>query len=302
MLVARLTDDPCPASDGAPAVGPAGASLWGPGAAARGSETRRQLQRHLAKPLPRAAALVLVTDLDGTLLAGNAATRQRFYAWLATQRHRVLQVFSTGRDLRSVARVLTQEAALGLPAPHLVIGDVGCTVACGASLVPVSLAVEPIEALWRGRAERVLPLLAMVPGLTPQPLSSDRRLAYGIDPARLDTSRLAAIEALGVDCLVSGDRYLDVLPPGVNKGSTLLGLLEWLAVEPSLVVTAGDSLNDLAMFQTGLQSVMVGNAEAGLVRLLPHLARTYRASGHGCDGILEGLCHFGFGHLLEGLA
>ena len=181
------------------------------------------------------------------------------------------------------------------------IGDVGCTVACGASLTPLPLALEPIEALWRGRAEKVLPLLARLPGLSPQPLSADRRLAYGIDPHRLDIRRLAAIEAHGVDCLVSGDKYLDVLPPGVNKGSTLLGLLEWLELEPALVVTAGDSLNDLAMFETGLRSVMVVNAEPGLVRALPGLARTYRASAHGCDGILEGLRHFGFGHLLDGL-
>ena len=67
------------------------------------------------------------------------------------------------------------------------------------------------------------------------------------------------------------------------------------------MVTAGDSLNDLAMFETGLQSVMVGNAEPGLVRALPGLPRTYRACGHGCEGILEGLRHFGFGHLLGGL-
>jgi hydroxymethylpyrimidine pyrophosphatase-like HAD family hydrolase len=262
---------------------------------------RARFQEHLVAPLPSDTDLMLVTDLDGTLLEGSIPMRRRLYGWLASQRHRVLQVFSTGRDLRSVARLLVEEAHLGLHPPHLVIGDVGCTVACGASLIPSPLALEPIEALWRGRAELVLPLLAVLPGLSSKPLSTDRRLAYGIDPRRLDLSRLAAIEAHGVDCLVSGDKYLDVLPAGVNKGSTLLGLLEWLELEPALVVTAGDSLNDLAMFETGLQSVMVGNAEPGLVRALPGLTRTYRASGHGCEGILEGLRHFGFGHLLGGL-
>jgi hydroxymethylpyrimidine pyrophosphatase-like HAD family hydrolase len=245
---------------------------------------------------------VLVTDLDGTLLEGPRATRRRVYGWLASQRHRVLHVFSTGRDLGSVARLLIEQAAIGLQAPHLVIGDVGCTVACGTTLAPLPMAVEKIEALWCGRAERVLPLLATIPGISPQPLSAERRLAYGIDPRTLDVSRLAALEAHGVDCLVSGDRYLDILPPGVNKGSTLLALLEWLQLEPSLVVTAGDSLNDLAMFETGLQGVMVGNAEPGLVEVLPRLARTYHARSHGCDGILEGLRHFGFGHLLEAMA
>jgi len=284
-----------------PASGSGRGFLWGPGAAEHPRTPRVRFQQHLAAPLPSRADLVLVTDLDGTLLEGSGPARRRVYGWLASQRHRILQVFSTGRDLRSVARLLAEEAALGLHPPHLVIGDVGCTVACGVTLAPSPLALAPIEALWRGRAERVLPLLEGLPGLSAEPLSRDRRLAYGIDPRRLDRSRLPAIEAHGVDCLVSGDKYLDVLPAGVNKGSTLLGLLEWLELDPALVVTAGDSLNDLAMFETGLQSVMVGNAEPGLVRALPGLPRTYRARGHGCEGILEGLRHFGFGHLLGGL-
>jgi hydroxymethylpyrimidine pyrophosphatase-like HAD family hydrolase len=131
-------------------------------------------------------------------------------------------------------------------------------------------------------------------------VSTQRRLAYLIDPLQLDIGRLAAIEAHGVDCLVSDNRYLDVLPAGVNKGSTLLALLDWLEVDHARVVTAGDTLNDLAMFETGLRSVMVGNAEPALVAALPGLARTYRARAHGCEGIVEGLRHFGFAHLFEG--
>ena len=67
------------------------------------------------------------------------------------------------------------------------------------------------------------------------------------------------------------------------------------------MVTAGDTLNDLAMFETGLSGVMVGNAEPALRAALPRLSRTYLAEGHGCEGIVEGLRHFGFGHLLSDL-
>jgi hydroxymethylpyrimidine pyrophosphatase-like HAD family hydrolase len=262
------------------------------------SSRRRRLQAQLACDLPHDPDLVLVTDLDGTLLGGAMEVRQHLYAWLGAQRHRVLHVFCTGRDLRSVARLLAEEADAGLRAPHLVIGDVGCTVACGASLRPVPLAVEPIERRWQGIPERLAPLLAQIAWLTPQPVTADRRLAYLVDPALIDRAELAAIAAHGVDCLVSDERYLDVLPAGVNKGSTLMDLLGWLEVDPQRVVTAGDTLNDLAMFETGLQGVMVGNAEPGLVACHGRLPRTYRAMGEGCEGILEGLRHFGFGHLL----
>lgn len=131
-------------------------SSGGPSAAS----PRQRLQAQLQGQLPAQPELVLVTDLDGTLLAGPAPWRRWLYRWLALERHRVLHVFSTGRDLRSVARVLAAEPELGLSAPHLVISDVGCTVACGLSLEPLPLAVDPIEARWRGLPERLLPQLA----------------------------------------------------------------------------------------------------------------------------------------------
>jgi hydroxymethylpyrimidine pyrophosphatase-like HAD family hydrolase len=243
----------------------------------------------------------LVTDLDGTLLAGPPPWRQRLYGWLGRQRQRVVHVFCTGRDLGSVGRLMRHEAQLGLPHPHLVISDVGCTVACGHSLRPLPELVAPIEALWQGLPERLLPLLERIPGLESQPVSADRRLAYLIDPAAIDPRHLRALEmeVHGIDCLISGERYLDVLPAGINKGSTLLALLHALGLDHGLVVTAGDSLNDLAMFETGLAGVMVANAEVDLRRRLPQLRRTFAARGEGCAGIVEGLRHFGFGHLLD---
>jgi hydroxymethylpyrimidine pyrophosphatase-like HAD family hydrolase len=260
---------------------------------------RQLFERQLAVPLPRDPELVLVTDLDGTLLGGATSDRRRFYRWLADQRQRVLHVFCTGRDLGSIARVLQEDEPIGLAAPHLVIGDVGCTVACGSTLLPLPLAVDPIEARWAGLQERLLPLLQGQPGLTSQPIHSDRRLAYYVDVERFDHSLVPQLEAHGVDCLLSDNRYLDLLPAGVNKGSTLLTLLEWLELDHAKVVTAGDTLNDLAMFETGLNGVMVGNAEAALLAHLPRLPSVYLAAGEGCAGIAEGLRHFGFDHLWD---
>ncbi|MEX0588720.1 MAG: HAD family hydrolase [Cyanobium sp.] len=252
----------------------------------------------MSAPLPQQPDLVLVTDLDGTLLGGSLAERRRFYGWLEQQRSRVLHVFCTGRDLSSVAGLLVADEHVGLRAPHLVIGDVGCTVACGASLEPLPLAVDPIEARWRGKSDRVLAVLAGAVGVSAQPISNQRRLAYYYDPSSFDHGLIAELESHGVDCLLSDNRYLDVLPAGVNKGSTLIALLEALEIDPAVVVTAGDTLNDLAMFETGLAGVMVGNAEPALRAKASHLPRTYAARAPGCEGICEGLHHFGFGNLL----
>ncbi|MFY8148379.1 MAG: HAD family hydrolase [Prochlorococcaceae cyanobacterium] len=267
------------------------------------SPSRAVLQDQITAALPPEPELVLVTDLDGTLLGGEPSWRQALYGWLRQHRLEVLHIYCTGRQLASIEALLADERSLGLPHPHLVIGDVGCTVACGTSLRTVPAMVDPIEARWQGLPERLLPLMEGLPGVEPQPIHTERRLAYTLTGPGPGTEHMEAIRSQGVDVIVSDDRYLDVLPPGVNKGSTLLALLEWLEIGHGQVVTAGDTLNDLAMFETGLDGVMVGNAEPALVEKVEAAGfpRLYRARGEGCAGIVEGLHHFGYGPLLADL-
>ncbi len=92
----------------------------------------------------------------------------------------------------------------------------------------------------------------------------------------------------------SAGTYVDVLPGGVNKGTTLRRVLAWLGRPEHDVVVAGDTLNDLALFETGLSGVVVGNCEAGLRERVGGRDHVYVAAGHGAAGILEGLGHFGW--------
>ena len=114
-----------------------------------------------------------------------------------------------------------------------------------------------------------------------------------------DHSVLAEIEALGLDWLMSADLYLDVLPKGVAKGSTLLRFLEHLRLSREQVVCAGDTLNDWSLFETGLPGIVVGNAEPPLLQRTSSLPHLYHSKGHGAEGILEGLAYFGYGAWLN---
>ena len=258
-------------------------------------------ERQVKVAIPSDPRLVLVTDLDGTLLAGERDDRLTLYRWLAREREHVLHLFATGRDLRSIGLLFDDPLHDELARPHLVIGDVGCTVACGQSLKEVPLVVEAIEERWRGFAERVLQLTQGQRGLSPQPVESRRRHAFHAEPEVLDPQLLQRLEAIGVDCVLSDGRYLDVLPAGVNKGSTLRRVITLLEMTHLPVVVAGDTLNDLTMFQQGYMGIIVGNAEAPLLQRLDQLSGVYLAQGHGCSGILEGLQHYGFGPLAGSL-
>ena len=96
-----------------------------------------------------------------------------------------------------------------------------------------------------------------------------------------------------MDVVVSANVFLDVLPRGVDKGSTLRRVLEWLGVREEACVVAGDSLNDLSLFETGIRGVVVGNCEPALRRSVADLEGVYLAEGEGVAGVLEGLRHHG---------
>lgn len=249
----------------------------------------------------------------------ESARREVVAAVRATPDARLIYV--TGRTPGS-ARLLLGRSAL--PEPDILIADVGTSVLYGAGPARVREIEAEMDTVWPG-ADAVRDRLASVGALTAQEVDSPRRVAYWIEPVRVRRSTTesqdpfaarppddasfdreshdialsvageaaAALEDLDVDVLVSANVFLDVLPRGVNKGSTLRRVLRWVGVEESDCVVAGDSLNDLALFETGLRGIVVGNCEPALLRRVANMEQVYQARGIGAEGVLEGLRHYG---------
>lgn len=263
---------------------------------------------HFAPHLALERPLVLATDLDGTFLGGSEAERAALYRWLHTVREQqptcLTLIFVTGRDLPFVRELITQQVAgVPLPRPDYVIGDVGTTIAGGPGIEPLPELERDIAARWRRGAPSdeharaaLRALLANEPGLREQDTPFRHRLSYWYEPARLSPGTLGKIRAAGYDGLLSADTFLDVLPRGVSKGPTLRQLIAHLRLAPDQVLVAGDTLNDLSLFETGLRGVAVGNAEPALLSRLRArpLPRTYRSPHPGAAGILDAVCHHGF--------
>ena len=241
-------------------------------------------------PAPR-RPLVLATDLDGTFLGGSDAQRLALYRWIEAHRERVTLVFVTGRDLPFI-RTLVRDTPV--PRPDYVIGDVGTTIAGGPGIEPMEELEQPIAQAWGDAGARMRALLAHEPGLRLQETPFRYRLSYYYEPAALSPATVQKVRDAGFDCLLSADLYLDVLPPGISKGPTLLRLAGHLGWPHESLLVAGDTLNDLSLFRTGLAGVAVGNSEPAL---LPHLAqwpRVYRSPAPGAAGIADALHHHGF--------
>ena len=234
--------------------------------------------------------LILATDLDGTLLGGQKEAKERLYRRLSRRSKQDVLIFVTGRDLGFIQRIIQED---GVPRPDYIIGDVGTSVFEGKGFSPYHPIESDIARNWQDKPERVHPMLDRIPGLTPQPGPFRHRLSYYYDKA-FDPRTLDFLKGVEVDVLMSAGVYLDILPKGVNKGTTLLRLLDALTLPKEAVVCAGDTLNDLALFETGLHGIVVGNAEPALVQKTAAMPNLYHSVGHGTGGILEGLIHFGY--------
>ena len=231
--------------------------------------------------------LVLATDLDGTFLGGTLQDRQRLYSWIEGRRDRMALIFVTGRDPGFIGDLCESGE---VPAPDYVVGDVGTTIARFADGVvhPIPELEAPIIRSWHGKPDLVRTRLAAIRGLWLQAAPFRHRLSYQYDD-RFDPESLSVLDGLDVDILISHGCFVDILPKGISKGPSLLRLLSHLKLPSDRVLVAGDTMNDLSLFQTGLHGAVVGGAEAELLAATQNLPRAHRCEVKGVGGILEAI-------------
>lgn len=233
--------------------------------------------------------MLLATDLDGTFLAGDPEDRLSLYQTIAAHPE-IKLAYVTGRSLEAVLPLLADPT---LPQPDYIIADVGATLVHGDSLQPIQQLQGVVDARWPGEtqvASAIEPL-----GLERQDVPQARRCSYFCTPEQAANPALREIaDELGCDLLYSAELYLDFLPRGVNKGSSLQALADWLELSHDQVLAAGDTLNDLSMLSASFHGVCVGQSETALLEATASHSRTLHATRPGCGGILEAFAHFGF--------
>jgi len=226
--------------------------------------------------------MLLATDLDGTFLGGSMEDRLKLYQIIKGNRD-IQLVFVTGRGLESVIPLLNDPT---IPTPHFIIADVGATICEGATLTTIDSIQHEIESNWPSVYE-LQGDFSEIPGLVYQRVPQQRRCSYYYD-ASTDLVKVRAIaEGRNCDVVTSLGKYLDILPKGVNKGSSLKKLVAHLGVPENKVLVAGDTLNDHSMFHTGFLGVAVGESETALLDATEDLLNVYQARLPGAGGILE---------------
>ena len=259
---------------------------------------------------------LLCTDLDRTLIPNGAqpespSAMQRFRHLVS--REEITLAYVSGRHRALIEQAI---AKYGLPQPDFAIADVGSTI----------YRIDPsgwrqwdewdaqIEPDWHGLSrDELYRLLSVFPVLRLQepekqnrhklsfyaPLETDVQQLLGGMEARLKQAGIRANLIWSVD-EAAAVGLLDVLPASANKLHAIAFLMQQQGFGHENTVFAGDSGNDLDVLKSGIQAVLVTNADAKTKR--------QAADGAGClyiakggylgmngnysAGILEGVAHY----------
>ena len=101
------------------------------------------------------------------------------------------------------------------------------------------------------------------------------------DAPLLQRCEAAMQQALGNQAIAvrSQTYYLDVTPPGHDKGTFVEAMAKRLGIATDAVATIGDMQNDLAMFKQSGLSIAMGNATDDVKRLASHVTSSNEEEG-----------------------
>ena len=101
------------------------------------------------------------------------------------------------------------------------------------------------------------------------------------DPALLQRCEAAMQQAVGTQATAvrSQTYYLDITPPGSDKGTFVQAMARRLEISTDAVATIGDMQNDIAMFRASGLSFAMGNATDDVKRQATHVTASNEDEG-----------------------
>jgi Cof subfamily protein (haloacid dehalogenase superfamily) len=121
----------------------------------------------------------------------------------------------------------------------------------------------------------------IVTDFSPYVASACKIVGASADAARLEACEKAMQQALGsqANAVRSQTYYLDVTPPGFDKGTFVAAMAKRLGIATAAVATIGDMQNDLAMFAVSGTSIAMGNAADNVKDQATHVTASNEQDG-----------------------
>lgn len=250
--------------------------------------------------LPDGAAVRLVVcDMDGTLLAPDGGISAR--TWEAIRALRAAGIVfapASGRQYATLAGLFAEihsgltviaengtvvmrdgEPLAVSPLPHGVVPAAVRAVRAlgmpaapgeGAGVIvctPEMAYTERSDESFLREARHYYHALEIVPDLEEIPGEAIKIAVFSFDGAEAAAApalREARVDE-EADVVVSGRNWVDVMPPGINKGGALARLRERLGISAAETMVFGDYLNDLEMLADVELSFAMANAHPDVI-------------------------------------
>ncbi|MFD1210499.1 HAD family hydrolase [Arthrobacter sp. GCM10027362] len=251
---------------------------------------------------------LVVSDMDGTLLAGDGAVPATFWPLLERMSARgITFVPASGRQYATLARMFAQApagipfiaengslvvrdgavlSAICLDAPtvrdviHKVrhatesTRDLGLVV-CGRR----SAYIERRDTEFIAEAEHYYARLTAVEDLATVTDDVLKLAIYDFADAESSAKSIFAPLAASHQMAVSGRHWIDIMAPGATKGRAVQELQQALGVTAAQTAVFGDYLNDLEMLDHADLSFAMGNAHPLVRSRARYLAPTNEEHG-----------------------
>jgi Cof subfamily protein (haloacid dehalogenase superfamily) len=116
---------------------------------------------------------------------------------------------------------------------------------------------------------------------TPFVATACKIVGASADAALLQRCESAMQQALGTQAsaIRSQSYYLDITPPGHDKGTFVEAMAKRLGISTNAVATIGDMQNDLAMFKKSGLSIAMGNATDDVKKQASHVTGSNEEEG-----------------------
>lgn len=239
---------------------------------------------------------LLSFDIDNTLIELQTIEGGFSMIWEEYQPDQeILLTYNTGRLYPDVLSLIGQKI---IPEADYIIGGVGTHIYNCREKVVLKEFSEILEEGWDVlKVEEIVQKLHF--NILPQPKKYQHsyKRSYFFEEASpediIEIERIFNESDLDINVVYSGDKYLDILPKWANKGNALDWLLKNLNLSTQQVIVAGDSGNDIAMFELGdIHGIVVGNARDELYKTTKY-RKVYHAERPRYQGVVEGLVFYG---------
>jgi hypothetical protein len=229
--------------------------------------------------------LVLAVDLDESFAAGDGSNRETLFSILEAHAEDVRLIYMS-HD--SAEKLIGIAAAAELPVPAVFMADSGTTVLKGDGTGTIEPIQRNIIQLWPGK-EAVLRTIKDIPGVTP--IEDEAACRQGVKVEGEEALEALRVKADSIGCHLDrrGEGEWNILPYGVDKGTTLGRYVVEENLAPNAVLAIAEHTGDDCLFGRGWRGGVFGHADQALKEFGHRFHNVTVLQKSGAAGVLDAL-------------